>query len=91
MASFEDEDTAATPPPPASTPPLATSTDSSARKGWRKTKSATRVVQGFEKGRIQQLKDERESIQKKTFTKWMNSFLCKVRRYFCCVPTSCHC
>ena len=36
---------------------------------------------GFEKGRIKQLKDERENIQKKTFTKWMNSFLDKVRMH----------
>ena len=43
---------------------------------------ATRVAQRFKEGiiqpRIQQLKAEREKIQKKTFTKWMNSFLSKV-------------
>lgn len=32
----------------------------------------------FERGRIQQLKDERVHIQKKTFTKWCNSFLTRV-------------
>ena len=55
--------------------------DAMATRGWRKSASASRVVQGFEKGRIQQLKDEREMIQKKTYTKWMNSFLSKV----CCL------
>ena len=51
MASFEDEE-ASTPPPP-----VATDT-SAARKGWRKAMQATRVVQGFERGRIQQSKEE---------------------------------
>ena len=67
MASHEAEDCSPKP-----------RTDYDARKGWRKAISASRVVQGFEKGRIQQLKDEREMIQKKTYTKWMNSFLSKV-------------
>ena len=33
----------------------------------------------FEKGRIRALRDEHLYIQKKTFTKWVNSFLIKCR------------
>ncbi|GFR60145.1 spectrin beta chain, non-erythrocytic 1 [Elysia marginata] len=36
-------------------------------------------TQNFEKGRIKALQDERVYIQKKTFTKWANAFLEKVR------------
>ena len=37
--------------------------------------------QNFEKGRIKALQDERVYIQKKTFTKWANAFLEKVRNW----------
>ncbi|KAF0314595.1 Spectrin beta chain, non-erythrocytic 1 [Amphibalanus amphitrite] len=36
-------------------------------------------VKNFETGRIKALQEERLHIQKKTFTKWINSFLIKTR------------
>lgn len=38
-------------------------------------------------GRIKQLQDDLESVQKKTFTKWINSHLSKVSRNLALRPT----
>jgi hypothetical protein len=44
---------------------------------------ADEETRDFEKGRIRALQDERLSIQKKTFTKWVNSFLGKSKMEVC--------
>ena len=42
----------------------------------------------FEKGRIRALRDEHLYIQKKTFTKWVNSFLIKCRIEVSCAAAA---
>lgn len=40
------------------------------------------LMKDFEKSRIEKLQEEREIVQQKTFTKWCNSFLSKVKKKF---------
>ena len=42
----------------------------------------------FERGRIRALRDEHLYIQKKTFTKWVNSFLIKCRIEVSCAAAA---